>query len=110
MSFTIPMISFDRRSPEIPRMSVKLSERTLSVENSKVSAMQSTNRIAMASAIKCELMKLSTKDPSIGVSGPGHEKTHPNLVVNLSLFQAASVIHDMKLLSRWLLGAFLTQS
>ncbi|WZZ58327.1 hypothetical protein YC2023_058434 [Brassica napus] len=56
------MISFDWKLPEIVLMSVKLLNRTLSVEkNSKVSAIQSVDRIVMASAIKGEL-KLSTID------------------------------------------------
>ena len=44
---------------DIALMSVNLSERTLSVENSKVSAMQSADRITMAFAKRGELMKLS---------------------------------------------------
>ena len=43
MPFTIPMISFDWMLLEIALVSVKLSERTLSVENSKVSAMLSVD-------------------------------------------------------------------
>lgn len=48
MPFTIPMIFFDWMLPEIALANVKLSERTLSVENSKVSAMLSVDRIVMA--------------------------------------------------------------
>ena len=41
MSETIPMISLDCMLPEIALMSVELSEKTLSDENSKDFAMQS---------------------------------------------------------------------
>ncbi|KAF2615774.1 hypothetical protein F2Q70_00007891 [Brassica cretica] len=101
MSFTIPMTSFDWKLPEIALMSVKLSKKTLSVKNSKVSSMLSGDRIAMASAIWGELMKISTVSPWNGVSRPGPKKTHPKPGVNLSLFQAVS---------GWLLGACLTRS
>lgn len=105
----ILMIYLDWRSPEITLMSVKLLERTLSVENSKVSAMQSADRIVLVSAIRFELMKLTTIDPWIGVSRSRSEKTHPNPAVNLFLFHASLVIHDTKLLSVWLLDACLTR-
>ena len=60
--FTIPMISFDWKLPEIILMSVKLLDKTLSVEkNFKVSAIQSVDQIVMAFAIRGEL-KLSTID------------------------------------------------
>lgn len=85
----ILMIYLDWRSPEITLMSVKLLERTLSVENSKVSAMQSADRIVLVSAIRFELMKLTTIDPWIGVSRSRSEKTHPNPAVNLFLFHAS---------------------
>ena len=60
--FTIPMISFDWKLPEIILMSVKLLDKTLSVEkNFKVSAIHSVDQIVMAFAIRGEL-KLSTID------------------------------------------------
>lgn len=89
MSFIIPMIFFYWKLPEITLMSVKISVRTLSVENSKVNAMLSADGIVMASGIRDELMKISTVDPWIRVPRPEPEKTHPNPAVKLSLFQAA---------------------
>ena len=89
MSFTIPMISFEWRLSEISLMSVKLSRRTLTVENFEVSAMQNTDQITTASAIKGELMKLFTQSTSMIVFHPISTVTFPNhmpLTINILLY------------------------
>lgn len=80
-------------------MSVRLSEKTSSDQNSKVITMQSADWAAKASAMSGEPIEDSTIDPLIGASMLGPEKTYPNPATSLSLFQAASVLQVKRLLS-----------
>lgn len=66
--------------------------------------MQRADRSADASAISGDPIDDSTTDPLRGGSKPGPEKIHPNPAVSLSLFQAASVKQETRLLSVIVLG------
>lgn len=73
-------------------MSVVLLERTFSVENPKVVAMQRTDRIASASAMSGDLTNVWISDPREGDVRGGPEKIYPNSAVFLFEFQAPSVL------------------
>lgn len=92
MSETTPMISLDWSLPLIARMSVKLSEKTLTEGKFRVSAMQRADHIAIASAIRGVLMKLCPIEPWIGFSKPRPVKTQPKPAFFFFLSHAASVI------------------
>lgn len=78
--------------PFIALMSVVLLERTFSVENPKVVAMQRTDRIASASAMSGDLTNVWISDPREGDVRGGPEKIYPNSAVFLFEFQAPSVL------------------
>ncbi|KAG2258249.1 hypothetical protein Bca52824_077543 [Brassica carinata] len=114
MSFTIPMISFDWMLPEIALMSVKLSERTLSVENSKI--LHLTRLIGPLDSPKLPVIvygdastgkqlffsmrrrKLQSRDPSFGeeeeeedATGYDKETNNNMMVMSDILFQVSSL-------------------
>ena len=73
-------------------MSVELSERNFKVENSKVIAMQSAERIAKASAMSGELTEVWIADPWEGAFSSGPVKLHLSPTVFVDAFQAPSVL------------------
>ena len=86
-------------------MSVELSEKTLSDENSREIAILSANLIATASALRGDPMKLWPVDPWIGDSSLSPEKTHTKPAFLPALSQAASVLQVMKSSSCWVMSA-----
>ena len=89
----IPMISLDWMSPVIALMSVELSEKTLSAENSREITKNSAVRITTASAMRGDPMKLWFIDPCTGDSRLCPENTHPKPAFPLSLSLAAFFLH-----------------
>lgn len=91
MSWITPKISLVRMLPLIARMSVKLSEASLSCLYPSVAAVRRADRSARASAISGELTKSMEIEFDLGSFASGPEKIQASPACRFSLSQAASV-------------------